>query len=118
MNKKLKPCPFCGSNKVEVRTDDEEISWYIFCNGCGAMDGYAISEDEMVKAWNWRTELENKIDFICEQLAHDFETPCNFSPMSEIMLEDSRCEEDCGKIPESECWKRYFEEMQRREENE
>ena len=61
-------------------------------------------------------KLERKIDFICEQLAKDFETPCNFSPMDEIMLEDGRCEKDCGEIPESECWKRYFEEMQRRAE--
>lgn len=56
------------------------------------------------------------VDFICEQLAEDFETPCNFSPMGEIMFEDFRCAEDCGEIPYKECWKRYFEEMQRRAE--
>ena len=63
-------------------------------------------------------KLEQKIYFICEQLAQDFEIPCNFSPMDEIMLEDGRCEKDCGEIPESECWRRYFEEMQRRAESE
>ena len=51
------------------------------------------------------------IDFICEQLAEYFDAPCNYSPMDEIMFKDSRCEKDCGNIPESECWKRYFEEM-------
>lgn len=56
MSEKLKPCPFCGGNKVETRTDDEGISWYIFCNNCGAMCGYALSEDEVVKAWNRRAE--------------------------------------------------------------
>jgi hypothetical protein len=61
-------------------------------------------------------ELEQKIYFICEQLARDFEIPCNFSPMDEIMLEDGRCEKDCGEIPKSECWKRYFEVMQRKAE--
>lgn len=61
-------------------------------------------------------ELENKIDFICEQLAQDFDEPCNFSPMDEIMLSIGRCGEDCGDVPKSECWRRYFEEMQRRSE--
>lgn len=63
-------------------------------------------------------ELENKIDFICEQLAQDFDEPCNFSPMDEIMLSIGRCGEDCGDVPKSECWKRYFEVMQRRAESE
>lgn len=50
------------------------------------------------------------VDFIYKELAELFEIPCNFSPMDEIMFESERCEDDCGKIPNSECWKRYFEE--------
>lgn len=63
-------------------------------------------------------ELEYKIEFICEQVAKDFGEPCNFSPMDEIMLSIGRCGEDCGDVPKSECWRRYFEEMQRRAERE
>lgn len=54
--KELKPCPFCGSDRVEVRTDDEGKSWYIFCNDCGLMCGYATLEDGVVEAWNRRAE--------------------------------------------------------------
>ena len=61
-------------------------------------------------------ELEEKINFICEQLAKDFDEPCNFSPMDEIMLSIGRCGEDCGNVPKRECWRRYFEEVQRRSE--
>ena len=62
-------------------------------------------------------ELENKIDFIYEQLAKDFDIPCNFSPIDEVMFDSGRCEHDCREIkPDSECWKRYFEVMQRRSE--
>lgn len=61
-------------------------------------------------------ELENKIDFICEQLAKDFGLPCDFSPIDHIMLAIGRCGEDCGNVPKSECWRRYFEEVQRRAE--
>lgn len=50
------------------------------------------------------------VDFIYKELAELFGIPCNFSPMDEIMLESERCEDDCRKIPDSECWKRYFEE--------
>ena len=62
-------------------------------------------------------ELERKIDFIYEQLAKDFDIPCNFSPIDEVMFDSGRCEQDCREIkPDSECWKRYFEVMQRRAE--
>jgi len=49
------------------------------------------------------------VDFICEVLAEMFDTPCNFSPCDEIMLDSGICERDCGDISEEECWKRYFE---------
>lgn len=63
---------------------------------------------------NTIAELERKIEFICEQLAKDFGPPCKFSPIDHIMFAIGRCGEDCRKIPRSECWKRYFEEVQRR----
>ena len=63
-------------------------------------------------------ELEKKIEFICEQVAKDFGEPCSFSPTNKIMLNNCKCREDCGEIPTRECWKRYFEIMQRRAESE
>lgn len=57
------------------------------------------------------------VEFICRQLAKDFEIPCNFSPMDEIMFESGKCENDCGEIEEWECWRRYFETMKAKEKN-
>ena len=54
MDERLKPCPFCGSKKVEPRTDDEGISWYMFCGVCGVSCGYALYKDDAIKAWNER----------------------------------------------------------------
>ena len=51
----------------------------------------------------------DKVNKIYEKLADLFDIPCNYSPCDEIMLESERCREDCGDIPEAECWKRYFE---------
>lgn len=61
-------------------------------------------------------ELNRNIDFICEQLAKDFGPPCNFSPIDHIMLAIGNCEEYCRNVPKSKCWRRYFEEIQRRTE--
>ena len=50
-----------------------------------------------------------KVNKIYEKLADLFGIPCNYSPCDEIMLESERCMEDCGNIPDAECWRRYFE---------
>ena len=47
------------------------------------------------------------IDDICNELAQLIGIPCIFRSAEEIMLH--RCG-DCGEgIPDSECWKRYFD---------
>lgn len=51
----------------------------------------------------------DKVNKIYEKLADLFDTPCNYSPCDEIMFESERCREDCGNIPDAECWRRYFE---------
>ena len=50
-----------------------------------------------------------KVNKIYEKLADLFDTPCNYSPCDEFMLENGRCREDCGNISDAECWRRYFE---------
>lgn len=37
----LKPCPFCGSENVEVHEDDKGFASYVWCFECGA-DGPPI----------------------------------------------------------------------------
>ena len=54
----LKPCPFCSGDKLEVRSDDGGISWYIFCNDCGVMCGFALHKGEAIEAWNRRAGHE------------------------------------------------------------
>lgn len=54
MSEQLKPCPFCGGSAVETRTDDNGISWYIFCNDCGLIAGYSTTKEDLVGAWNGR----------------------------------------------------------------
>lgn len=49
------------------------------------------------------------VEFIYEQLALIFGTPCSFSPMDDIMVGREECYEDCGNITDAECWQRFFE---------
>lgn len=52
----LKPCPFCGSNIVELNSF---LPWALFywieCGRCGASGGRCQTVDKAVDAWNRRT---------------------------------------------------------------
>jgi hypothetical protein len=68
---KLKPCPFCGSNEVEINSPnhiDKEIVCHKGKGGCGACVGWYVSIIELEKAWNRRnydtlkTNLSNTLN--------------------------------------------------------
>lgn len=50
---KIKPCPFCGDNHIELRTNADESRHWVICDCCGAM----VEEEGFSKAaalWNRR----------------------------------------------------------------
>ena len=56
----LKPCPFCGSEVLEMDKgdlhDDCDLWWYITCYDCPCQGVEALSKNEVIKAWNTRAE--------------------------------------------------------------
>lgn len=55
---------------------------------------------------------------ICEIIAELFGSPCDYSPMDEVMLKNEQCEKVCGYDKNANCWYRYFQyESQRRNKN-
>ena len=53
----LKPCPFCGSQKIgsEVKTDSIGIELpMILCHNCGCRTQRWLSINEAIDAWNLR----------------------------------------------------------------
>jgi len=58
---KLKPCPFCGSDDLDVHLRDEGVH----CRGCGAWMPSVYSSDHSrthggVEGWNRRAEIKTK----------------------------------------------------------
>ena len=61
IEEKLIPCPFCGSEDVEINsvTIGERESSYIFCNSCGAYVEFDYSNhgwEETIELWNRRVK--------------------------------------------------------------
>lgn len=52
----LKPCPFCGSEKLSMCVDDiDEEFWGVMCLACGgSIYPDKSSEKEAIEAWNRR----------------------------------------------------------------
>lgn len=63
IERRLKPCPFCGSEAVHT-----ESSYFrdtlIYCENCDAyftVDSYAADEHDVIEAWNRRAERTAKV---------------------------------------------------------
>jgi len=53
MNNELKPCPFCGSGRMEVKLG--KVRYSMMCKNCFAEGGSASTEEGAIAAWNRRT---------------------------------------------------------------
>lgn len=61
MSKKLKPCPFCGSNdgtnpRIQHDPIDEKFC-RVICSSCGIFTAYRENEELAVQIWNRRVQL-------------------------------------------------------------
>ena len=64
----LKPCPFCGSERVCFIEHDEQnyedrIDGFIFCEGCGFSSDTYFAEIAIQK-WNRRAGEEDKYELL------------------------------------------------------
>lgn len=55
MTKELNPCPFCGSEKLEIIDVIEDPS--IHCMNCGVMVYESSCKEELIRHWNSRGYL-------------------------------------------------------------
>ena len=51
----LKPCPFCDSNQVFMRTTADDGNWYIDCACCKVfVNTYTKDKNLAIRKWNMR----------------------------------------------------------------
>lgn len=56
MGNKLKPCPFCGSKRINVWFDNQRRIAHCGCEDCGVFSFGGESKNNAIEAWNRRTE--------------------------------------------------------------
>ena len=56
MAKKLRPCPFCGSERVRICG---RKSYWVECDHCGGMGGHFPTKEGASAFWNRRAILRN-----------------------------------------------------------
>ena len=59
--KKLKPCPFCGSELILI--ERTYGGTWVCCEGCYTETKLYNTEEEAIEAWNRRVTDENKNEF-------------------------------------------------------
>ena len=52
----LKPCPFCGGKAM---LKGSEFCWWIECSGCEFGTPAFLKKEEVIEAWNRRTNDDN-----------------------------------------------------------
>ena len=53
MNKPLKPCPFCGSEELDITMSDID-TFYVVCLGCGSCGRDEKRVEKAIASWNRR----------------------------------------------------------------
>lgn len=51
---KLRPCPFCGSHRIQINRIYYTNEAYLRCKDCGIEQSLYDSLDEAIEAWNRR----------------------------------------------------------------
>lgn len=65
MTEELKPCPFCGWEKIKIINMGGTIYWYIVCEKCNGQTAHLKSKQDSIRFWNTRNlACEN-----CEECA-------------------------------------------------
>lgn len=58
MTDELKPCPFCGSKRVDFAKIPNK-GLFVFCVNCKASSNFAVRKEDAIYLWNKRAEAQN-----------------------------------------------------------
>lgn len=57
---KLRPCPFCGSNKIQFRMLEHAITHFVFCTDCRTQGDIYKTQQNAAFKWNYRAGEQEK----------------------------------------------------------
>lgn len=69
---KLKCCPFCGSEEVDIWRHGDHGNFFVVCLNCGASGRDEVKKGKAVKAWNGRYEDGLTFCFDCRWFDNGF----------------------------------------------
>lgn len=55
---KLKPCPFCGSKRIDISSNGKVC--VCFCTNCKASTNLAARKEDAIYLWNKRAEITDE----------------------------------------------------------
>lgn len=58
MMDELKPCPFCGSNDIDIEKLEKYGTYYLSCKQCSIEQPLYNTLEQAINAWNRRTNNE------------------------------------------------------------
>ncbi len=58
MMAELKPCPFCGGERIEIKYIRDSTRAYLNCFDCGIEQKIYETKEKAIEAWNTRTPKE------------------------------------------------------------
>lgn len=68
IERRLKPCPFCGSTRVRVMYSDINKAHVVYCTNCKASTNIAVREEDAIYLWNKRVEPEVRTEYVAVEL--------------------------------------------------
>ena len=72
MSEKIKCCPFCGSDQVEIARANEKACW-VECFLCSARSKSAASREKAIANWNRRKKPRDKFASISYDMDLEFQ---------------------------------------------
>lgn len=61
MSVKLKPCPFCGCEEINIREKEhpslyDKKAYYLWCDKCGGRTDIYDTKEKAIRKWNGRAD--------------------------------------------------------------
>ena len=92
MDKALKPCPFCGSEELDITMSDID-TFYVVCLGCGSCGRDEKRVEKAIASWN-RRDVGERVVRCGECRWYDQIDHCRLSKM--VVFSSDYCSQGWG----------------------